>query len=305
MDGPKRLMLLGLLLLAGTWVAAGPNGTVGEIARMLENGVTEDVIIGWLERQSDPPNDLDPDDLIILTRAGASDELIGMLMQRPSTTPPTATDTEAPTSLPVSLSGEIPVEFSVRYRGYREPETEEDEQWLLFVYVDGRPVVWSDGRNWLDRTLRTVNVERLLSTGPHVLRVIQERHWQEGKKGWHHEARVAPESLEFQPGDGEPGVEIQVTRPVGIGVGKRVQTAAMLDGDQPHGETRELGGSPAEWPPLCDDLESGYDEGDKIPRWVRKELERCLRWDDLWPGLDKVPSRDEVRTELARSNFRP
>ena len=206
---------------------------------------------------------------------------------------------------PAPVPGEVPVKFSVRYRGHREPETEEDEQWRLFVYVDGRPLAWSDGRNWLSRAMRTVEVEQPLSSGPHVLRVVQERHWQEGKKGWHHEARVAPEPLEFQSGDGERRVEIQVTRPVGIGVGKRVQLAVVLDGDQPQGEARELGGPPAEWPPLCDDLESGYDEGDKIPRWVRKELERCLRWDDLWPGLGNVPSRNEVRTELARSNFRP
>ena len=62
---------------------------------------------------------------------------------------------------------------------------------------------------------------------------------------------------------------------------------------------------PHDWPPLCEEIESAFDEGQKLSRSARKAMERCLYWDGLWPAGAAVPDRGTVRAELQAQEFRP
>jgi hypothetical protein len=300
----RKLSAAALLLLTCGVLAPGARGeaqdeVVREVVRMLEAGVTGRVIVGWLDRESLNPGTLGSDDIIALTRAGASPPLMDRLMaladERNATPAPAA---EPP--------AEIPVEFSIRYRPYRDPEGEEDEQWHLFVYLDGKLLAWSEGRNWLSNSRKTVEVHPHLPPGRHVLRLVQERHRRAGQNGWRHDARVCPDAIEFVTGRTGQRVEIQIVEPAGLSLrGSRTFVWSLWQEGIPQDEGIDLAGPPGDWPPLCEEIESGYAEGDKIPKRVRKQLDRCLRWDSLWPGLTEVPDRDEVRAELERFDFRP
>jgi hypothetical protein len=276
---------------------------VREVVRMLDAGVSEDVILRWLERDDRHPGELGSDDIIALTRAAASPQLMDRLMTEQ---PPAA---PAPAALPLeSDSGEvdIPVEFSIRYRPFRDSEADEDEQWHLFVYLDGRPLAWSEGRNWLSKSKKTVDVTPLVTPERHVVRLVQERHRRAGKQGWRHEARVCPDAIEFEATTPGRRVEIQVTEPTGLSLrGKSTLIWSMWDEGVPQDEGIPLSGPPDDWPPLCEEIETAYEEGEKIPKRVQKQLDRCVRWDSLWPGLTGIPGRDEVRALLERVDFRP
>jgi len=275
---------------------------VREVVRMLEAGVSEDVILRWLDRDGRHPGELGSDDIIALTRAEASPQLMDRLMTAPQSP-------AAPVALALPASSgdaEVPVEFSIRYRPYRDSEGDEDEQWHLFVYLDGRPLAWSEGKNWLSKSKKTVDVTPLVTPERHVVRLVQERHRRAGKKGWHHEARVCPDAIEFETTTPGRRVEIQVTEPTGLSLrGKSTLVWSMWDEGVPQDEGIPLSGPPGDWPPLCEEIESAYEDGNKIPKRDRKQLDRCVRWDSLWPGLTDIPGRDEVRALLERFDYRP
>jgi hypothetical protein len=288
---------------------------VREVVRMLEAGVTEEVILRWLDREGRRPGALEPEDLIALTRAEASERLIGELMETPrpaSETPRSepvssvAPAQPAPGRPVVAHEGAVPVDFSIRYRPYRDSEADEDEQWHLFVYLDGLPLAWSDGKNRLSRSKRTVEVHTEVAAGRHVVRLVQERHQRRGRDAWRHEARVCPDAIEFEAHAGRHRVEIHVTEPAGLGLrGGGEFFWSLRDPGRPRDEDVALAGPPGNWPPVCEEIESAYAEGQKIPRRALKRLERCVRWDSLWPGLPDVPDRTEVRALLERYDFRP
>jgi len=210
---------------------------VREVVRMLEAGVEDEVILSWLERDGRRPAGLSSDDVIALTQSDASRELIDALMEVAERMP----------EPPAAQGNAIRAKLSITYRPYRDPEGEEDEQWQLFVYLDGRPLAWSDGKNWLSRSKRNREVSFDVSAGAHVVRLVQERHRRRAK-GWRHEARVCPDSIEFDTVAGPPRIEIEIKDAAGLGFGKAVYRWARLDGDVV--EQTALAGPPETWSAL-------------------------------------------------------
>jgi len=272
------------------------NEVVREVVRMLDAGVDEEVIMLWLERDGGRPAEVSADDLIALTRSKASRELIDALMEAGEPAKPDVAPRPA-------LQGDaVLLELSIAYRPYRDPEGDEDEQWHLFVYLDGRPLVWSDGKNWLSKSKKNREVSVLVSAGSHVLRLVQERHRRRAG-GWVHEARVCPDSIEFDAADGRAQIGIEIKEAAGLGFGKAVYRWVRWDGET--AQETSLPGPPESWTMLCEEIESNYVDAEKVPRRVRKQLESCVRWSDLWPADVDAPDRGTVRSRLESYDFRP
>jgi len=309
------LVVLLTLVLTATGVIAQDGGgesvevsdeVVREVVRMLDAGVDEEVIVLWLERDGRRPKAVSADDLIALTRSNASRELIDALMEAgaavPAPGPPERMAEPSVASQPAPRGDAIPLELSITYRPFRDPEGDEDEQWQLFVYLDGRPLAWSDGKNWLSRSKRNREVSVLVSARRHVVRLVEERHRRRAE-GWTHEARVCPVPIELDATAGPLEIEIEIKEAAGLGFGKAVYRWARLDGDDV--EDTRLPGPPETWAPLCEEIESNYTYGRKIPRRVKKQLEDCVRWHELWPADADAPDRGTVRSQLERHDFRP
>jgi len=309
----RILVPLAICLALAAPAAAGTEAAdpvVREVVRMLEAGVSEDVVLLWLERGNRRAGTLGADDLIALTEAQASPALMERLMAPPAPAagPPAVTEPSgAATTRPAEATpGGIPVDVSIRYRPYRDPEGEVDEQWHLFAYLDGRPLAWSDGKNWLSTQRQTVDVVPRVSPGTHVVRLLQERHRRVGGGGRRHEARVCPDAIELDVQRPGRKLEIQITEPMGLSLsGKGTYVWSAWDAGEPRGEEHLLAGPPDDWPPLCEEIEANYTDGDKIPKRVARQLERCVRWDSLWPETAAAPTREQVRTLLESFDYRP
>lgn len=71
-------------------------------------------------------------------------------------------------------------------------------------------------------------------------------------------------------------------------------------------ELRErFGGDPDDWKPVCEEIEANRKPGKKLPRSLRRELESCIAWHDLWPGVPGPMARATVREKLALFGYRP
>ncbi len=296
---------------------------------MLEGGVSEPVVASWLESSGRRPAHVDSAELVALRKAKASDDLMKRLIQlasggsaaapavpptpppaAPEMIPPSAAATAAPAPSPASplapapapaAPGGIPVRFHLAYRPFTEEE--DAPSWNLFVYLDGRLLTGAKPA-MISLTTRAWDLDRSLPAGHHVIRLVQERHERRlGGDRWLHASRVAPEPLAFDlPPDASGSswrvsleldqVKIRRQGPLELRVTRGDREVAAVAG----------GGEPETWKPLCEDVEASAAErpGDR-----RRDLARCARWADLFPGIAGVPSRDEVRAELERDRFQP
>jgi len=302
--------------------AAELDPVVQEVVHMLEGGVSEPVVASWLESSGRRPVRVDAAELVALRKAKASDDLMKRLIQlanagAPPETPPArpaAAPEAAPRPAPAPApappppaavpAGTVPVRFDLAYRPFAAEE--DAPSWSLFVYLDGRLLTGAKPA-MISLTARNWQLDRGLSPGRHVIRLVQERHERRfGGGAWLHAARVAPEPLAF---DVDPGgawrvslsldqVKIRKKGPLELRVTRGDREVAAVAG----------GGEPDAWRPLCEDVEAnmtGQKAGSKPSGDARRDLARCVRWSALFPGIENVPSRDEVRAELERDRFQP
>lgn len=318
MDVTKRrsMCVWGLWLgcLLGFWAARpavaeetkAQDPVVREVVRMLAAEISEPVILRWIETSGRRPAAVSSDDLVALKRAGASDGLLGKLLEMAGAEPPSppapSPPPPAPTPAPADPSGAVPMRFEIRY----QPVSVEDEEpWDLFVYLDGRLLARAEAP-MAALFPRAVAFDGNLAPGPHVLRLVQERH-RRRSGGWHHEARVWGDPVRFTLEPGAPGelkLEFRQVK-LALRAGDAPISWRVTQGERTVAESGQTGTRPETWPLLCEEIEANLKPGKKPALPIRRELERCVRWTGLWPGIAGAPSREEVRAELARYDYRP
>lgn len=321
--GRTALLLLGSLLawsaVAGAAAAneAPSDPVVRDVVGLLEAGMGEPLILRWLEDgDRHPASPLAAADLVALKTGGASDELIAALLDRavaaepasepgpepvsrtaPEATPPPPAPERTPAPPSPLATGEVPATLTVRYVHGLDEEEQERGAWSFVAYLDGvpSPALWAAGPT---KATPTWSETRALAPGHHVLRWAQERERPGRGETVLREARFDPEPLTFELAPGEAAT-IDVEFRDRSGIFARFggpMTVRVAQGDRELA-ARETNDDPARWPSLCEEIEASL--GDSDPGWdERRQLKRCVRWAELWPGLDAVPGRDEARPKL-------
>ena len=325
---------LAILLMAAMPVTAEPQSDVlEEVQAMLEAEMSEPIIVQWLEGSDRKPRRPSASELIALKQAGASDELLAKLLElagetagvsqpaapaaatKPTTTATAPAAVERPTAVapapaietPVartpaetseSATGEVPVYFEVTYL----PDFDDEEEWWLYLYVDGKPLTYVPAGSIVEA--KTLRFREYFPPGVHTLRVAQEQHVERKRGGWSHAARVSELVL---PLTLEPveRVDVQLkfrqTR-FNLGLSEGPISYRLVQGRYVKTIDKQ-GGDPEDWPLVCEEIEANAEDG-KLNRSLRSLLDDCTRWPDLWPGLE-VPPRDEVREALEMFLYRP
>lgn len=309
------------LSIAGPILAA--TGTLEAVAKMLRSGLSESVILDWLGDAPAPAHRPTADELIELQESGASDAVLRRLLElsrsaSPSETAPLAavqtppSPAEAgpgrpspqPRNLAAGSESGVPVSFTLRYA----PEIEEDtEEWDLFVYIDGRPLTLVPAAGGIF-SRKALEFERAFAPGSHQLEVVLERHTRRGPSTWFHAARAAAVALPLQLTKSSSRTYVELTfkqRSLDFGSGDGPLTYRVLRGDEVLELRETFGGDPDDWSPICEEIESNRRPGKNLSRNLRKELESCIAWGDLWPGRDTIMARKTVREKLALYNYRP
>jgi hypothetical protein len=316
---------MGLVLLAG--LAIGPavfaedegagvssggagSGTVlGDVMRMLEQGVGSPVIEDWLSKQTRNVPALSPDDVIGLTRAGASERLVEQLIEMSAhqgepSPQPTAEPSGVRPPEP-SPDGSAGVAFSFVYRSQSDDGEENSRRWAMFVYLDGEPLTWSKSSGSF--SLNSVNTSKQISPGPHVIRLVRESHTRRSKAApWEHEAQASRTPIVFnvESGDGwhmsiswrQPAVSFKEQQPLSW---RLTRWDVDVAGVEKTGTRKE------DFKQICEDAEASVPEGKKPNSDVKSRLKSCASWSSLWGGVDEFPAREELLETLARDDFRP
>jgi len=338
------LALLALLLgLAPSARAEEPEADpiLDGVVEMLQAEISEPVILEWLDSAEETPRRPTAGELVELKEAGASEELLSRLIEisralapmppilrkpvseRAATpVPPRASDPPPSRERPVppvvatpefaepgavepraaeprSADGLVTVEFEFAYvPNWGEGET----VWDLYVYIDGKPLSYvAEGGQLFDENI--LRFSRRLEPDRHVLRVLQERH--EGGRRATHEARVAPDTFAFELA-AAPAAEIELfyREPmIDVGQGGGPLAFRFAQGNQVE-VLEDLGGDPAQWPELCEEIEVGVSERKRASASFERDLEGCVRWRELWEGIE-APPRGEVREYLEQFDYRP
>jgi hypothetical protein len=298
---------------ASTAPAAATDPVVSQVLEMLRGGIAEPVIVLWLQKSGKRPAAVSSGDVVALHQAGASDELLKALLT-PAAGAAAAAAPAAPAPAPAAAPGApgaapgaagasgaaVKVRFAVTYRPiFPDPDEPVPERWLLCLYVDGRFVA-SVKAGPLLVPLPARTFERELAPGKHLLRVTQERHLRYSRsRGYASPARVDPSEfpLELQAG---AATQIAVRFGEG-GVRHRSPVTVRLESDGKEvAKLEPAAADPETWPALCEDIPAALPAGAKLPGPARRDLAGCVHWAALWPGIADVPSRDEVRAEIAR-----
>jgi hypothetical protein len=300
------LLILAVLVPTGTVDAVRAeqaSDVLADVLRMLDEGVASSVIVDWLLRTERPVRALAPDDLIALSKAGASDELVEALLARASgpaaarpASPPPSPSADPPDAPQDGLAG---VAITLHYRSQVDSGTERDMRWALFAYLDGEPLIWS--RSGPDSAQRS----RRIAPGRHVVYVMRESHL-DWKRGWRHESYVNLTPIEFTLEAGE-GWHLSIDWVVKT---FRFSDKGPLSWSLTRWNAHVAGATKtgemlAHWPRLCEDVEANAPPGKKQPAWIRRDLQGCVRWSALWEGLPGAPDRATVRTALEAVDFRP
>jgi hypothetical protein len=286
--------------------ASDVDPVVQDVVRMLEAEVDAAVILRWLDQVQSPPGEISADELILLKRAGAPDEVVERLLDMTEGEPAAEPTAPVPPSAPAvpAVSEDViedccEVEVSALFRPfYQLDDLEADEGWDLYVYLDGAFLA----RAVRDRT--ATELETRISPGEHTLRLLWEVHSRRGRgesASWEHDARVAPETIRFDLPAGE-GWKLELTWNEGRFGGNKQPLSWSLtaDGRAPIGES-DLGTARDRWPVLCEEVEVNVPEGKQTPGWARRALEDCVTWANLWEGLETVPGRDQARDDAIRA----
>ena len=302
----------------------------GEVVAMLEGGLSEATILGWLEAGDVPLSRPSADELVRLKAAGATEEFLQELLRRsrrpaeretadtpvagPATDQPRApppSDSSVPASPPEQAAEPAPeatvVEpvpgpdrpvddpsagrAAVHFRLLYSPRFDEDEEaWDLLVYLDGRP---------LSHVPAGGDPLGLAGGGP----LEFELELPPGE----HTVRVLQERHRPRRRGWRHAARAAppaLTFDLAAGMPARVEVAfrqSWADLGDPLtfrftqsdrvADLVEVGGDPDRWPELCEDAGREPSPGG------------CLGWSSLWP--EGAPPRSEVLEALARFDFRP
>ena len=324
MSRRSRYLLLVLLLVLGlghgplfaadeTEAPPEPTSVVGDVLRMLEGGVSSRAIVDWLGRKEGALAPLTPDEMISLSKAGASDAVIQALtqMSKPSDAEPAVPGpVPVPVPAPVAATeatghdGKAGVLFSLKYKRPEDTGDAFDMRWKLFVYVDGQPVTYSRSQSsFVDQTIDSF---RWLSPGKHVLHLQHESHVKKGKKGVIHESEVCPDPIFFEvtPGDGWHFEMTYIQKTFSKG-NQGPLTWTLKKGGEPRDGRKLASKDIQEWPQLCEDMQANVPEGKKTPGWVKQKLDGCVKWSSLSEGFEPWPERADILAELERYDFEP
>ncbi len=334
--------ILPLLGSASPAAAETEGGILEEVRKMLEAGMSESIVLKWLDGSDEKPPRPSAAELIGLKEAGASDELLDRLLElagedarsapapappvaeSPAVTPaparpaaprvpdarPAPTPAPAPASPPAaSAPSAAPTpgassEIPVYFELTYSPDfDDEEDEWGLYVYINGEPLSYVPAGSLLSS--RRLRFRHFMEPGPHVLRVAQERHEQGWGNRWLHAARMTELELPFQLASGERAdVELKF-RQTKLAFGR---TGGPISFRFVQGKNVEVvekqGGDPEDWPLVCEEIEANVEDGKELKKSLRRELDDCQRWAAIWNGLE-VPDRDEIREALALFDYRP
>jgi hypothetical protein len=263
---------------------------VEELARMLEEGVPNDVVREWLAARPARVTPPDPDTMIRLRRAGADDALLQLIVERSAARPP-ATPPPAAASVPAA-DDVARLDVTVAYRPI-EPLDGDDRAPSpdLVLYIDGRALARVPAQADLlgdPSEFRTV-----LPPGAHVLALARE--FAEGREA-DRPGRFAPETLAITVDPG-PRWELDlrwVDGMMSFGTPRPLTWELLRDGERMAG-AEKIGTPTDRWPELCEDVEASLAPGEKPGRSMRRRLESCVRWVDLFDGIEDVPDRVDAR----------
>ena len=341
---------LALLLVACVLMPIGIGAAAEEreqpvidaVLSMLEAGLSQDVIVAWLDSGEESVPRPSAEQLLALEAAGAEAELLERLLTRssagappaaqavaagptvdtpdreetakqpaPSSEPGTAEAVELRTepgavAAPTAAAESVQMSFTFSYSPWylNEDEIElNEESWDFFVYMDGVPVSYVPA-SVVSGMSSELEFTQMVEPGSHVVRVTLERHTRVRGGAWKHAARVAEEKFPIEVAADGPEASLTVRFKENWGrLGQGPLEFSFSQGNVVR-ELEGVGGEPEGWPLICEEIEANLDPGEPTPGEVERELESCVRWADLWQGR-WAPPRDEVRDALAMFDFRP
>jgi len=301
---------------------------VADVVRMLDVGVEPDLVLDWVKSSGRQPRPLTADDMIALSQANASKELIQTLLElstRPAPTPATPTPSPATPArvAPGPASGQAAppaagvvtsdaeccvLEVSVEYKaqeGYEGDRTAIPSQ-DLYLYVDGEFLAQITSLGDIMPRGPT-RVRTQLPLGTHTVRLTRELHQKDKdvltKGATDHVTTVSPSTLTLGMDQVASynldirWIESQFT------LKRPLSWRWSMDGQQMASE-KQIGEPYEKWPYLCEDVEASLADG-AISDWRAKDrMKGCVTWASLWPG-DVKTSREEILEYLARYDYAP
>ncbi len=297
------LVLVVLAIAAAVSTASAADEIAAdELVRMLEEGVPADVVRAWLASRPARVTPPDPDTMIRLRRAGADEALLELIVER-SAVPAAATPSPTATAV-VPDDGMARVDVTVTYRPI-EPLDGDDRAPSpdLVLYIDGRALARVPAQ--ADLLEEPAAFRMRVPAGAHVLALARE--FPDGRPA-KEPARFAPETLAITV---DVGLRWEfdlrwVGAAMSFGAARPLSWELRQDGERKAGA--EKIGTPTDgWPELCEDLEATLEAGKTPGRSMRRRLESCVRWADLFDGIEGLPARAEARhaaREGDRAGFR-
>ena len=298
---------------------------VSEVVEMLNAGVSDSLILQWLDSTDRRPTDVGSQGLIALTEAGASEQLTTTLLElvgsqdvkgplEKSKPAPESTETgTATSSLSTAVSPGAPVsavEAVVRLGAKRvwvdedEPDSPREPRWNVYLYLDGDLVAWT--RPTLQG--EPVEARRVVQSGLREMRVVLQRN-EELRRGWSYESLVVPTPIAYTAQAGDPiEIEVDLRRIWGLWRDRKdggPMSWVVRQGDQVLSESGGTGGNPDRWQPVCEDVEANFPDAEGVPKRFRSAMSRCIRWETLWTGAGKSTSRADILEQLAEYDFEP
>lgn len=298
---------------------------VSQVVEMLNAGVSDSLIVQWLEATGRRPTDVGSRGLIALTEAGSSEQLtntlLGLVGERREGEPAVdqhlaqeprsveGADSSTPNAEPQVPAGGG-VEATIRLSAKRvwvdedEPDSPRDERWSVYLYLDGDFVAWVRP----DRKGEPVEAQRVIQPGHHEIRLVLQR-YEELRKGWSYESLSVPTLVAFETSHGDPiAIEIEMKRIWGLWRDRKEGgplSYVIRQGSQVQAENDGAGGNPERWQPICEDVEANFPAVENTPRAFRSSMERCVRWDTLWRDGAPSTSRADILSQLAEHDFEP
>ena len=323
----RLLIALGLMMpsLPSAAAEGDVDPIVADVIEMLKAGVEEGVITQWLQSTDRRPTDIGRQGLIALSEAGASEQLISTLLQSidtgetetaPMQTSPRATPApEEPQTAPKPAAGEsaddgYPVEVIFNLGAKRaiveedEPDSPREPPWWVYLYLDGELVAWTRP----SMRGEPVEARRMVETGQREMRLVLQR-YQDLRGGWLYESLSVPALVTFEARPGSPiDIDVEIKRIWGLWRQRKdggPLSYLVRQGVEVLAEHQGTGGNPDRWSPVCEDVEANFPDAEGVPKRFRYEMERCVRWQELWTGPGKSTSRSEILENLAQFDFEP
>jgi hypothetical protein len=228
--------------------------------------------------------------MIRLRQAGADDALLRLIVERSAAPEPAVSPPVTPSA--GAADGLARVDVAVTYRPV-EPLDGDDRAPTpdLVLYIDGRALARVPAQADLRDEPSTFHV--LVPPGAHVLALARE--FAEGRQA-KAPGRFSPETLAITV-DPEKRFELDlrwVDAMMSFGSPTPLTWELRRDGERVAGADK-IGTPTDRWPELCEDLEASVEPGKTPGRSMRRKLEDCVRWVDLFGGIEDLPSRVGAR----------